>query len=331
MSKEFTYINIAKGLGIFLVVLGHYVNPFFIPEYFQHIIKFIYTFHMPLFMAMSGFLFGKVFGKINNYRSFILKKSQRLMVPYFIISILLFGIKYIAGLFVPLKYPAELNSLLYHILVQPNSGFAAFLWFMYTLFLIFCIVPFFHRLWILGAFSFILYYLPLPDAFCINLVGRFLIYFTFGIWIYQQRETINNQASKFPILFIILLCLYLIPQYNNTVWNTTLSLLVGLCGSFFVYLTSLFISCNTKSTLYKCSHLLGKTSSEIYLLHTFCMGAIIPLLSFFPIRIPLIKFHIDLIITVCFGIIGPIFLSKYFILKNKTLSSLLLGIKSAHK
>lgn len=196
---------------------------------------------------------------------------------------------------------------------------------MYTLFLIFCIVPFFRKLWILGVFSLVLYYLPLPDIFCINLVGQFLIYFTFGIWIYQQRVTINKQVSKFPFTFIIFLCLYLVPQYSNMIWNASLSLLVGLCGSFSVYLTSLFISYNTKSILYKCNYLLGKASSQIYLLHTFCMGAIIPILSFFPVYIPQIRFHIDLIVTVCGGIIIPILLAKYFILKNKTLSLLLLG------
>lgn len=110
MSEEFTYIDIAKGIGIFLVVLGHYVNPFFMPDYFQHIVNFVYTFHMPLFMAMSGFLFGKSFGKVNNYRSFVLKKSQRLLIPYFTISILLFGIKYICGFFDPIEISGRIKQ-----------------------------------------------------------------------------------------------------------------------------------------------------------------------------------------------------------------------------
>lgn len=40
-------VDIAKGIGILLVVYGHLKNPFN---------PFIYAFHMPLFFFLSGFL-----------------------------------------------------------------------------------------------------------------------------------------------------------------------------------------------------------------------------------------------------------------------------------
>lgn len=53
MSKRIEYIDIAKGIGILLVVMGHndfsLVSPFFY--------KFIYAFHMPLFFFVSGMFF----------------------------------------------------------------------------------------------------------------------------------------------------------------------------------------------------------------------------------------------------------------------------------
>ncbi len=53
MTKRIEYIDIAKGIGILLVVMGHndfaLVSPFFY--------KFIYAFHMPLFFFVSGMLF----------------------------------------------------------------------------------------------------------------------------------------------------------------------------------------------------------------------------------------------------------------------------------
>ena len=51
MSKRIEYIDIARGIGILLVVLGHndfgYISPF---GY-----KLIYSFHMPLFFFLSGY------------------------------------------------------------------------------------------------------------------------------------------------------------------------------------------------------------------------------------------------------------------------------------
>jgi fucose 4-O-acetylase-like acetyltransferase len=53
MSKRLEYIDIAKGIGILLVVLAHndfaLVSPFFY--------KLIYAFHMPLFFFVSGMFF----------------------------------------------------------------------------------------------------------------------------------------------------------------------------------------------------------------------------------------------------------------------------------
>src|SRR5512144_3032083 len=53
MKKRLEYIDIAKGIGILLVVMGHndfsLVSPFFY--------KFIYAFHMPLFFFLSGMFF----------------------------------------------------------------------------------------------------------------------------------------------------------------------------------------------------------------------------------------------------------------------------------
>ena len=57
-KKESVYdwVQIAKGLGIILVVSGHFC-PKTSPEYWQSLNKIIYLFHMPLFFLLSGFLF----------------------------------------------------------------------------------------------------------------------------------------------------------------------------------------------------------------------------------------------------------------------------------
>ncbi|ROT03695.1 hypothetical protein ED388_12660 [Muribaculaceae bacterium Isolate-007 (NCI)] len=58
------YIDCLKGFAIFLVVLGHVVQNYNLMD--SWIFRIIYSFHMPLFMFMSGYcfdLFAKVTGK----------------------------------------------------------------------------------------------------------------------------------------------------------------------------------------------------------------------------------------------------------------------------
>ena len=47
-SKRLNYLDYAKGIGILLVVLGHIYN--------NNTKLWIYSFHMPLFFIISGYL-----------------------------------------------------------------------------------------------------------------------------------------------------------------------------------------------------------------------------------------------------------------------------------
>lgn len=76
-KKRIEWIDMAKGLGMILVMLAH--APF--PNSF---IKEIYTFHMPLFFLLSGLLFSVT--KYNSFKKFFIKKVKSLLVPYFALS-----------------------------------------------------------------------------------------------------------------------------------------------------------------------------------------------------------------------------------------------------
>ncbi|HFC54058.1 MAG TPA: hypothetical protein ENJ43_06455, partial [Gammaproteobacteria bacterium] len=52
----FGWVMIAKGIGIVLVVIGHFHLPDS-PEAWHDIRRIIYLFHMPLFFILSGFLY----------------------------------------------------------------------------------------------------------------------------------------------------------------------------------------------------------------------------------------------------------------------------------
>ncbi|MDP4204485.1 MAG: acyltransferase family protein [Bacteroidota bacterium] len=70
MRERVTYIDLIKGVGIILVVIGHLpIN--------TELRRIIFSFHMPLFFFVSG-----LFHKQNNPKDFILNKAKRLLIPY---------------------------------------------------------------------------------------------------------------------------------------------------------------------------------------------------------------------------------------------------------
>lgn len=87
---ELKYITIAQIVGCWLVILGHsfpFVTPY--PEGVSKAIRFLYTFHMPLFVWCSGFLFAytrqserKTFGQ------YLKGRAIRLLVPYVALSLI---------------------------------------------------------------------------------------------------------------------------------------------------------------------------------------------------------------------------------------------------
>ena len=71
MKKRDTTIDIAKGIGIILVVFAHTQFPFN---------NIIYQFHMPLFFFLSGMVFNE--NNLIPYRDFAMKKIKGLYLPF---------------------------------------------------------------------------------------------------------------------------------------------------------------------------------------------------------------------------------------------------------
>lgn len=101
-----TYLDIVKGVAMLLVVCGHSiqygngVSYLDSEQYFDNwLYKFIYTFHMPLFMLVSGYLFCY---SINKYDTATLLKNKfrGLLLPIFSFGVIVWFvpiIKWIAG------------------------------------------------------------------------------------------------------------------------------------------------------------------------------------------------------------------------------------------
>ena len=102
--RDITF-DIAKGIGIVLVVIGHYI-PDTAPSWYIGFVSFVYHFHMPLFFMIAGFFYERSIKKIGYWR-FVRSKFERLMFPYFILSWAIIGIKILVDGFMQVDHPVS--------------------------------------------------------------------------------------------------------------------------------------------------------------------------------------------------------------------------------
>lgn len=137
----YKWIDVAKGIGILCVVVGHAINQLN-PESATFIVltirNLIYSFHMPLFFFLSGFLL--------NYSTttleFIRKKVKRLAVPYFFAYILISVFMFIS--YILIEVPDSFSGVHYFVgmlygtlpafLAQTGTDIFNPLWFLPALF-----------------------------------------------------------------------------------------------------------------------------------------------------------------------------------------------------
>lgn len=119
MNERCGYIDVVKALTIYLVVLGHVIQFWQYKDSWwnERLFLIIYSFHMPLFMMVSGLVVG-MFRKHIPYSAFIRKRFIQLMIPYLSWALI----------YVLRKPKLEFEM----IFTYPNNC----LWFLWTLFFI---------------------------------------------------------------------------------------------------------------------------------------------------------------------------------------------------
>ena len=75
-NNRISWIDMAKGYGIIMVIAGHLHLPSTITNY-------IYSFHIPLFFFLSGYLFNTK----KSFKDFVAAKIKRLIIPYICLCI----------------------------------------------------------------------------------------------------------------------------------------------------------------------------------------------------------------------------------------------------
>ena len=79
MKERIVWLDYGKAIAIYLVVLAH-------TALYKPAEGFIYTFHMPFFFFMSGYLFS--YSKYPSYMEFVKRRFRQLLVPYVVINMI---------------------------------------------------------------------------------------------------------------------------------------------------------------------------------------------------------------------------------------------------
>ena len=325
-KKYYDEINIAKGIGALLVVFGHSFPDASLGIYnnsdiYKFIENVIYSFHMPLFFFLSGFLTenSDLDNSLCEKIQFVKRKVNSLLIPYFIVSILTLVIKYFLSNYAysDFDYANGIKNII--IGISPNGG----MWFLYTLFLITCIYIVFYGkidIKISTMVSLVFCFLCAGQAFDDNVLyttAYYSFFFFLGALLYREKETMKYKkivgwiGSLVNIIVLSLLVLLKI------IYIRPIEAILG------IYIV-LFVSKELKERKSKISNKLcyfGKYSMDIYILSYFVQ---------IPIRIILfeklrLNYEFCFFTMFVFGVAGSLFLSKYFIRKTKILKILLLG------
>ena len=328
------WVTIAKGFGIILVVIGHFIPKGITPEYYIHIKNLIYTFHMPLFFLLAGLLYNY---QKYSYNELVSNKIKRLVYPFISVAIFFFIIKFFAGLFFEMKHPMTLEHV-FIILTDPRESYMSLLWFVYTLFVIFIIYPIIRKyisnnFIILGMFI-LLNLLPFIDKnilYTDTVLGdvfKNIPFFIGGIILREYKQlkeiSINGKPITIIIYSILFLILYwLLSEFKEVYYS---KFILGVIGSFLIFNISYFMSTyySEKNILKMTLLYTGTSSMTIYLFHNLFLGGV--KIGFLQILHIPINFEIMAIIAITLGIVIPMILEKYIFRKYSIFRKYLLGL-----
>lgn len=313
-AEKLENITHLSSWAILLVVLGHsYPGLQYSDDILINILLWIrkhliYSYHMPLFMFISGYLFIHTNRERNiNYIGFVQKKIKRLLVPYFVISTCVFPVKIFLSQYADRPVQFNLNDYVKSV-IYPDDNVIALFWFLPTLFIIFLIAPIFKKYLVNRKIS-VLYLLSVLLIFfnlfnpvknikllCLNCVADLIVFFWMGCVFYMYR-------IKFGFIPVILIFMLLV-SYSSIYGNSKVTLLLTASSGIFL---SYEIMQRYSSNNYYYLKFIDGYSYQIFLL------------SWFPqnlIKIILYKnLNVDFIITFLSmflgGLIIPVIVSKF--------------------
>jgi fucose 4-O-acetylase-like acetyltransferase len=222
MKERLLYVDLMKGITIFLVVMGHLIQVNTIESAYHPIFSIIYSFHMPLFMFISGYIGQKSFTlkSFNDVKIQMFKKGIALILPYFAWSFL------VENFFFANKLPQHLD--IQFVGLWENWNHLWFLWYLFVIYVFYTLHQIIVGLWfqkqnllldilVFGFIISMLFLLKYLNVYFPIDIDSFVLYFIFffGGTIVSSYPAISNLMLNKYIFFIALLGFLILVGYYN--------------------------------------------------------------------------------------------------------------------
>lgn len=327
-------IDALRGFAIILVVVGHIIQTSFLDYDENHFFRIIYSFHMPLFMFISGYvayLSVNFSAPITN----IFKKFIQLGIPflswYFIFDVL----------FRRAYGNISIIDSAKQLILNIDMGF----WFLWALFLCFVVLNLSSYLFRIMLFTRkyidIVYYTFLVlvlfninvQIFGVPFLKNYFIYFIIGYLLKKylpELSRLKEYSKEIALtIFIVLLVGWFRGQIPlpislldiNIISQESQILVYNLIIAFSGILVTYFMIEKAIENILaqKILTYIGKYTLEIYIMHLYAI-------SFLSVYIVGIGNNIlSITIKLIIGLFVPIFFSKYFLGQSKIMKLLFLG------
>ena len=208
MKRHYEEIDILYAIGIVLVLIGHSHSSDwsrFSGTVLETLIHVIYTFHMPLFFVIAGFLFYHSDAiERKGFQNWFLDKSLRLLIPYLVLSYgALFPKFYVEhGGFSAFTAMDLLNPVLI-----PRRGVWGHLWFLPVLWMSYLLFGLWktkrseknQRAMLLGAViaAMLFYFLPIrTDVLALKDLRGSLVFFALGMSLQAEYENVVKKLTR---------------------------------------------------------------------------------------------------------------------------------------
>ena len=268
MKKRYDELDLMKGIGIILVYSGHSFNlkGLIGNDIFSYLYGTVYSFHMPLFFLISGFLMNN--GKDIQLKKYYTHKIKRILVPYLFINLIDFFSRTLLSNLVNSKFDT-MRVFFYGTKIT---------WFIYTLFIIFMIFPFLEkyilkkdRYYLLGVVLILVNYFKIfsnIEIFSINVAVGYLVYFYIGYIIRPvYKDKIINGIWNKNTIFLVFGVIFLIFSHKSFYLNYFNSVIFALMGILLTLNISLRIK--EESFVYNILRFIGVNSLTFYLIEGF--------------------------------------------------------------
>lgn len=300
--KRVRWLDVAKGLAIVLVVLGHVASPLADSnDLAKFVLDFTYTMHMPVFFYLAGLTSTRFSKKKLGILKQIRSKFIRLMLPYFTFSLingcLIYGGAAIPK-FKPILYKGDFPGpfrFVMGILFQVNN-IDTHLWFAYYLF-VYCAFSIFLQTFrnskkmynisfVLVVLATVLILPNMSEFYLSDVISKYIFwsgYYLAGCIHLHEKIHIDTPIKSGIYAGIVLNVLYAyfledIHSYTMVYWS--LRTVVGYTSIAFMILISKCVVKYMGDSIISKIEYIGRRSFSVYILHQpFITSAFVMLFS----------------------------------------------------